>query len=376
MRKSSDIWDVDNFLIILFAISAGLQILYTIFMELPTAMSKAKTENRQLPLSVILCARNEEENLLKNLETVLNQDYPTFEVIAVDDASTDNSLHVLKAFQKSHPQLKIVTVLENERYILSKKYALTLGIKAAQYEHLVLTDADCRPMSSEWLKCMSSFYVAGKNMVLGFGGYKRDRGVLNALIRLDTAQIALNYMGMARIGMPYMGVGRNLSYHRDLFFENKGFGAHQHLRSGDDDLFVSAVAKKGRVSIGLDLSASTQSEAKTTLKEWVLQKSRHLTTAPEYDLKTKSHLLLLHGSRYLFHLSFAMLMLLSLHWPIILGVYISWWILHASSLYLFGKRMKDNDLFLFSLLGEYLLLLLYPYFAWSSLGYKNLVWKN
>ncbi len=363
-------------LVSIFFISAGIQILYSVCLELPTSLSKSKTEVNDHPLSVILCARNEEENLLHNLELVLCQDHPNYEVIVVDDASTDGSIHLLRAFQKNYPHLRVVTVLENERYILSKKYALTLGIKAARHERLVLTDADCRPLSNQWLRNMASYYVKGKNMVLGFGGYKRDRGVLNALIRLDTAQIALNYMGMARIGMPYMGVGRNLSYHKDLFFENKGFGAHQHLRSGDDDLFVSAVAKKGRVNIGLDLSASTQSEAKKSLREWILQKSRHLTTASEYNLRAKSFLALLHGSRYVFHMSFLLLLLLGSHWWLFVGVYVSWWILHGTALYLFGKRMKDNDLFLFSLVGEYLLLLIYPYFAWSSLGYKNFVWKN
>lgn len=363
-------------LFVLFLFFAFIQLLYVGLVELPTSFRKSAREEFREPLSVILCARNEEENILKNLEVILQQDYPEFEVIVVDDASTDKSLYTLKAFQKQYPSLKVVTVLENERFILSKKYALTLGIKAAQYEHLVLTDADCRPLSNQWLRNIASYYVKGKNMVLGFGGYKRERGILNALIRLDTAQIALNYMGLARLGMPYMGVGRNLSYQRDLFFENKGFGSHQHLRSGDDDLFVSDVAKKGKVNIGLDLDASTESDAKESFKDWVWQKARHLTTAPEYNWKTKSLLLSHHLSRYGFHLLFLILLISGYQLPIVVGVYGMWWLGHLLALYFFGNKMKNADLFLFSLLGEYLLLLIYPYFTWTSLGYKNLVWKN
>ena len=160
--------------------------------------------------------------MLHNLELVLCQDHPNYEVIVVDDASTDGSIHLIRAFQKNYPHLRVVTVLENERYILSKKYALTLGIKAARHERLVLTDADCRPLSNQWLRNMASYYVKGKNMVLGFGGYKRDRGVLNALIRLDTAQIALNYMGMARIGNAIYGCRQKPLVSQGSIFREQG----------------------------------------------------------------------------------------------------------------------------------------------------------
>ena len=242
------------------------------------------------PVSVIICARNEGENLTRFLPNILTQDYDQFEVIVVNDCSYDNTDDVLREFSKVFPNLKAITVKEDEYYKHGKKFALMVGIKGAKHDYLVLTDADCEPASNQWLRKMASGFSNGKEIVLGYGAYFKEKGFLNKLIRYDTFLIGLNYLSASLIRKPYMGVGRNLAYKKDLFFKSKNFSKHYHLISGDDDLFINQVATKENTSIVIDHDAITYSIPKKNWKDWKMQKARHLTTASHYKPGTRSNL--------------------------------------------------------------------------------------
>src|SRR5690606_34092381 len=156
-----------------------------------------------------------------------------------------------------------------------KKFALSLGIKAAQYEHLVFTDADCVPESSDWLTHMAGAFSGGKEIVLGYSPYLRRAGMLNALIRFETFHTAMSYLSYALKGKPYMGVGRNMAYTKSLFFRGKGFASHMHIASGDDDLFVNQNATPHNTTICIHPEAHVWSEPKTTFSAYARQKTRH-----------------------------------------------------------------------------------------------------
>ena len=250
----------------------------------------ASRENTQpLPgVSVIVCARNEETNLQDYLHTLLNQDYPTFEVIVVDDGSEDNTHTILEQYSQQSHRLYHTFVPYGARVISSKKLALTIGIKAAHYNYILLTDADCRPESRNWIREMvNGFNKEETEIVLGFGPYFEKKGVLNKLICYDTLFSGLQYMGMAKSGHPYMGVGRNLAYRKDTFFANKGFQGLLCERAGDDDLFVNKIATKNNTSVICNPDALTWSPPKRTWHEWLHQKRRHLGVSPHYSLKSK-----------------------------------------------------------------------------------------
>lgn len=270
----NDVWD---YLTLAFLILALIQLLYFFLFFIRLAFYKVKEErtNENLPISVIICAKNERDNLLQFLPEFLNQDYPTFEVIVVNDHSVDDTEDVLKAFTMQYKQLKVVNVPDNDRFYGSKKFALTLGIKAAQYEHVLLSDADCKPASRNWIKWMSN-YAAKKKIILGFGAYEKQKGLLNKLIRFETFFTAIQYLSFTLSKIPYMGVGRNLAYEKELFFKNKGFSTHQHILSGDDDLFINEVANKYNTQIVIHSEAHTVSIPKPTFKLWVRQKKKTL----------------------------------------------------------------------------------------------------
>ncbi|HRN42908.1 MAG TPA: glycosyltransferase, partial [Vicingus sp.] len=198
-----------DYVVLLFLIVFVVQLIYYlgIFSRFAFYKRKEKHIHSFEPVSVVICAKNERDNLLNFLPEFLAQDYPTFEVIVVNDHSIDDTVDVLKAYSLQFPNLKVVTVPDNDRFYGSKKFALTLGIKAAQYENILLTDADCRPTSNQWIKLMSN-YPVNKSIVLGFGAYQKQPGMLNKLIRFETLFTAMQYFSFALCKMPYMGVGR------------------------------------------------------------------------------------------------------------------------------------------------------------------------
>lgn len=275
--------------IVFLASSAGL-LMYTIFVWLRFAIFKSSPDQKQEfpPCSVIIAARNEEENLYSNLEYVLTQDYPKFEVIVVNHQSVDGSKQLLLALQKQFSFLRIVEIERDKHLSVGKKLPLTLGIKAAQYEHLVFTDADCKPNSDSWLKQMVAGFSDKKEIVLGFGPYKQQGSFLGKLIAFDTLFIASNYFSFALMGLPYMGVGRNLAYKKRLFEQVGGYKSHYGIPSGDDDLFIQEAATKNNVSIVIDPSSHCYSDPKEYWGDWFRQKKRHFRTAPRYPLFTKA----------------------------------------------------------------------------------------
>lgn len=239
------------------------------------------------PISVIICARNERENLEKYLPQVFEQDYPNFEVIVVNDRSWDGTADFLEGLEKQYANLKVVHVREGEKFIAGKKFAVTMGIKAASHDWLVFTDADCQPATVNWLKGMQAPAANEVDIVLGYSPYFKKRGLLNALVRFETFFTAVNYLAFALKRMPYMGVGRNMAYKKSLFFKSKGFAAHMHIPSGDDDLFVNANATPQNTLIQIHKDTHVWSEPKTSFLTYLRQKKRHIGAGSFYKAKHK-----------------------------------------------------------------------------------------
>ncbi|MBR5854294.1 MAG: glycosyltransferase [Paludibacteraceae bacterium] len=262
-------------------------------------MTVVNRRNRQSPnkeycypkVSVIVCARNEQENVQTYLHALLHQDYPCYEVIVVNDRSEDGTQLVLEQYAQQYSNLHLTFVPREARVVSSKKLALTIGVKAAHYDYILLTDADCRPESIYWIReMMQGFANEQTEVVLGYGAYFEKKSLLSALISYDTLFIGLQYLGMAAAGHPYMGVGRNLAYKKETFFRNNGFRGLLSERAGDDDLFVNKVATTTNTSVVCSPESITWSPTKTTWREWLHQKRRHLSVAPHYKAGSKIRL--------------------------------------------------------------------------------------
>jgi cellulose synthase/poly-beta-1,6-N-acetylglucosamine synthase-like glycosyltransferase len=281
-------YNLPTIIFLVFCLAALLQLLHLSFIYARFAFHKEKKRDTPLaPVSVLIAARNESENLFRHLPFILEQNYPEFEVIVINHQSLDDSEYILDAYAHQYPHLRVIKVERSQHLKYGKKLPLTLGIKGAKYEHLVFTDADCKPNSNMWLQSMAGNFTAKHEIVLGYGPYKKRKGLLNRLIRFDTAWIAMSYFSMAKAGLPYMGIGRNLAYTRKVFNEVKGFKSHYSLASGDDDLFIQEAAKNRNYTINVAPESFCYSPGAKTWSQWMKQKSRHFTTTPKYKVFKK-----------------------------------------------------------------------------------------
>jgi len=342
----SEIW------FILFCLICLIQLVYYFwfFQRLAFYRKPVKEKSQQHPVSVIICARDEAANLAENLPGALAQTYPsTHEVIVVNHNSQDDTRYLLEEFKKTFKGLHIVNLEYEAKGIPGKKYPLSMGIREARHEVLVLTDSDCIPASEFWIEKMQDGYLEGTEIVLGYSPYKKRPGFLNKLIRFETFHSALQYLSYALAGQPYMGVGRNLSYKKDLFLKNKGFSSINHVPGGDDDLFINKVAHAGNTQVVIDPESFTLSEAKKTFREWVRQKTRHYSTGKYYKSRHKFLLAIYSLSHILFYPAFVLSLLYShaVGWPVILAVFGTRFLVQGFIYFRSMKKLGEADLFPF-----------------------------
>ncbi|MFN8431389.1 MAG: glycosyltransferase [Spirosomataceae bacterium] len=292
-----------------------IQLIYILFIFTKVVGHQDFEADEKLPpVSIIIAASNELENLKELLPILDQQDYPDFEILIADDRSSDGTYDYLLLNEDKLKHLSFLRVLDLPFHFTAKKYAVTMAVKKAKHEVLLFTDADCRPMGDQWIKTMVSQLTEGKEIVLGFSKYQYLPGRLNSLIRYETFQTALQYLSFALAGVPFMGVGRNLLYKKSLFWKNNGFTSHFGLLSGDDDLFINETATGKNVAVSISEEGYTESEPKKTWSEWFVQKRRHLSVGKKYKFRDKLNLGLLWFSGLTVWFSWIPVFFLNLDW--------------------------------------------------------------
>ena len=282
-------------LLFLLTLSFIVQVVLYLFLFIRVNQSQVAVHG-QPSVSVVVAIKNELENLKSNLDAWLSQDYKNYELIIVDDNSSDESYNFLKNRSAETSRLRIT---RNNQYA-GKKGAMTTGISIASGEWILTTDADCLPADQHWIsKAMSLAHDF--DVILLYGPYLSQNSVLNKFIRYETWYIAMQYLSLAQIDFPYMGVGRNLAYKKEVFDKSGGYRLHDNLLSGDDDLFISSLKKKWR--IGINLSAFTYSQPSISIVGLIGQKRRHLSTATSYPMRVQIMLSGIFLSHLLFYLS-------------------------------------------------------------------------
>ncbi|MFN2430558.1 MAG: glycosyltransferase [Cryomorphaceae bacterium] len=362
---------------ILFMGSAVVQLFYFAYFYKRLAFFKeTKPSTETPPVSIIIAARNEYENLLQNLPAILGQGYPEFEVIVVLDQTRDESPDLIHALKMEYANLKSVVIRENDRFDGGKKLAITLGIKAAKYNRLLFTDADCRPVGKRWVESMVTRSDGANDVVIGYSPYKRARGLLNAVIRFDNLLAGMNYLSFALARMPYMGVGRNLSYTKEKFFENGGFKSHYSLKSGDDDLFVSEIAEKVPVCVCIDKEASIETRAETTWKAYIRQKRRHFTTGWKYKWHHRLLLILFPLSLAVFWISGISLIVFHTWLYIVLSLIGVRMLLQIFTFSRSSQWLGHSDLIVLAPILEVIVLILSGLIHIANISAKQTTWRS
>ncbi|QYJ68325.1 glycosyltransferase [Flavobacterium litorale] len=334
---------------IIFYVFVGItlvQLIYYLGIFSKFAFIKAKPATpaqKKLPVSVIVCAKNEAKKVQEFVPLLATQNYPDFEIVLIDDASADETLDIFEEFEKQYKNIKLVKVENNEAFWGNKKYALTLGIKAASKDYLLFTDADCYPSTKDWITHMSANFTFKKTIVLGYGGYKKVKNsFLNKIIRFDAMFMATQYFAWAKLGKPYTGEGRNMAYKKEEFFNVNGYINHMNIRMGEDALFVNQAGTKENTTICFTPESFTYCEAKKTFGAWFIQKRRHDYTTTFFKVADKLQLRLYTLTQIAFF-ALAILLLCLFDWryvvPVIILRYLIGWITLGYS----AAKLQEKD---------------------------------
>ena len=267
----------------------------------------------ELPgISVIITARNEAENLQNNLPFILNQDYPNFQVIVVNNSSTDNTDDVLNRLQHIHPNLYVTFIPKDSKTINAKKLALTLGIKAAKHDILLFTEPDSKPLSEKWVYQYAKTFKKGIDIVLGCCQMEINKSFFKKYIQYDNLFIGIKYISMGLAKRPYMGIGRNMAFKKKLFFENKGFSSVLNIEDGEDDVFINRIATKENTAILASPESMVVSNVVDGLSTWKNIKTKYLTSQKYLNGNTTKLLTFEVFTRYAFYVLFITLCLIGI----------------------------------------------------------------
>ncbi len=365
-------------LFIVFIIGAAIQLTFNALSILKIRLFKMREHYLDIedkPLSVIICAHNELDNLKKLLEKLNVQAYTEFELVVVDDRSEDGTYDYLLNLEKTWRNLKVVRIEWTPRHINEKKYAISLGVRAATYDHLLLTDADCEPRSMYWMKTMMNQFIDSAEFVLGFSYYREYPGMLNLFIRHETLQTAMLYLTLALTGLPYMGVGRNLGYRKSFFLDKKGFSKMLKVVGGDDDLFVNRYANKYNTLPVIHPDAVIFSEPKTNFGDYIIQKMRHLSVGKKYKARHKFILGIYTLSKLIFWLGGGALMVLNYHLLWVAGIILAVMLLSLWSFREIAKKFEVKYEYGWVWLMDFMYISFLIIFSLSAFSSKKIKWS-
>jgi len=371
-----DFDSIDFIVFVVYAVFLLIQLIYIWFVFGRLAFYKPKVDKKiEKPVSVVIASRDDYYFLKKNLPLILTQDYPEYEVVLVNDHSDDETESLLKQLSEQYHHLKVVNMSHSVSFYPGKKFPLSIGIKSAQNEILLLTDADCKVNSPNWIRNMQQGYDGDTEIILGYGPYEPQKGLLNILIRFYSYFTALQYLSFALVKMPYMGVGRNLSYKKSLFFKNNGFISHYTVASGDDDLFVNETSTRKNVKICINPDSFTYSSPKTTFRQWITQKQRHLSAGKYYKMKHRLLTSLYPFSLLVFYGLFIWQMFSGYMYYYVLGMLgfrlLSFLIIQKTTM----NKLGEKKLFLTSPILELVIFMLNSIIVLTNTKHKNNKWK-
>jgi glycosyltransferase involved in cell wall biosynthesis len=365
-----------SILVLICFVFIGIQILYLSLFLIAFSRKDETPVKKPNPVSVIVCAHDEEQNLKELVPALLAQDHPEFEIIIVEDRSNDGSYDYLLQATQENSRLKMVRVVNKPEYINGKKFGITLGIRTARYDWLLFTDADCRPQSKNWITCMTERYDEQTQFVLGFSPYRKADGLLNAFIRFESLLTGIQCFGMALLGKPYMGVGRNLAYTKSLFLQSKGFNNYVGVMGGDDDLFVNLHATKSNTQISLGKDATTLSTPKNSWSDFMDQKLRHLFAGKRYKFSDKLILGLFMISWLITWFMAFPVLVFSQAWSLFLPAFLIRWVLQVLLLSKASQRLGGE----FEAWKTPFLDFIFPFYylvtGLRALVVKRIRWKN
>lgn len=274
------------------------------------------------PVTILIAPHDNAHELEAHLPLLLSQVYePGYEVIVVAEKGDAETEDVLKRFDQN-PHLYSTFIPDSSRYMSRKKLAITLGVKAARNEWILLTDAFCAPCSDEWLRLMARHCTTERNLVIGYSGYAAGSDPFYRFERLHTACYLMNKDVKS---VAYRTNGTNLMFRKSEFLNHNGYQGNLNLIRGEYDFLVNKYARKGGTALELSPEAWIREDA-PSVKSW---RNKHI-----FYLETRRHLKRSRAMRALFNFDQAMMHLnfLTIITAAVWSILTQNWIVTAASL--------------------------------------------
>lgn len=366
IEANQEIFHPTNFFLGLFLLCFLVQLFYYFYYFLPLSfrVEKKSTSSNHNGVSVIIAFRNEEENLKRNLPSLLEQNYPKYEILFVNDHSEDDGPDYLSSVDDA--RLQILNLVEAN----GKKAAIQLGIQKAKFDILLFTDADCSPISEEWISEMTNSLNADKSIAIGYGSFRKEFSFLNWIQRYENFMNMLQNHAFSKRSKAVMGVGRNLAYRKEVFEKSTAFEKYEHIRSGDDDLIVNEMSNASNTAFIENIKSHTISSAANSWKDYFFQKRRHLEAGKYYLFSDRLKLGIFGLSQLIFNLLFITLLIGGDYLPIILSIFVGKIFLQLMNYAAPMRRLGEFDLFWLMAILEIIYL---PFI--TLVGISQYLWK-
>ena len=323
-----------------------IQLYQLIFVHLGLARYpiKKKEIGEKNPISVIVYARNHAAYLENNIPEWLSQEDAAFELVLVNDCSWDDTEDLLRSLAVTYPQVKIVNVPIDDRFRRTKKYALTLGIKAAQYEQILFIEADYLPRSKKWIAHMQANFTENTELVLGYAPFPAGATFSTLLSRFDHFMTALYSLSFAIKGRAFSGYGQNISFTKTTFFAGKGYASHMHLTYGETDFFINQHATPKNTRVEINPASHVFTDKKQSYAQFVKDKFTRMDTQKLFTLGNRLRLHVGVYTAVLFYLISIGLLILGFSWPVVLGIYLFRLFLQYAVYFKIAKRLKHPNI--------------------------------
>ena len=359
----------------LFVACTAVQIIYYLaFSSFLFRSKKNKTNTSEIPISVIIYTKNQAEKFLTFLPSILEQEYYKFEIVLINNASSDNTSVLLESYAKKHAHIKVINVENNEAFWGSKKYALTLGIKTAQYPNLLFTDTNCTLVSKHWISEMSKKFTTNKTIILGYKKYQKENSLSNIFIRYENLLKAIKCFGFTKLGSPFMAFGNNFGYQKSEFFKVKGFINHMKTNAGEADLFIKDAANKENTTFCISEKSFIKTAIPTSFSKWFAANKEEIVITKKYKFKHRFLLKFFTFSKILFYV-LATVLFFVYPYQIILPIVLAYFLLQYIIIGISAKKLKEPQIIFFLPFLEIGLLLIQISIFSANLISKPNHWK-
>ena len=359
-------------ILILFGVVTLVQLVYyyVIYGRFAFHRKKAALGFRDIPVSVVIVVRDDAAQVLQTLPYLLEQEYSFYEIVIVNDRSRDeNSLHAIKEYKERYPNIKIVDLSTAVSTSRGKKMAISMGIKCASYDHILLTSPNCKPASRQWLSLMAQNFQFQHRIVLGYNTFDKKKGPYSHFLHYDNLVNAMQYFSHALMRSTYRGDLNNVAFLRQLFYNQKGFISYNHLLYGEEDIFIHRASSKNNTAIEFSPDAATVRQHTPQYRFWRIHKISLFYTRKFNSLKNRFLLGGFELTNLLFYILLVVSVITAIHQPLALYITLGIALLRIISLYIVtgisAKKLKETQIIPYFLFYDILFSILNPLY-WLS----------